>query len=140
VPNIRTPCSASFAVYVSPYPNSLSHAFAHSNTHQCVVGLKPSLPAFISSSIIDLFRPGRQIPFGVSFVSTDIFTSRKSYLLVTYFQEAVESHRQSCAVFYLYSACPQDFTREALPLCNYWPHSEPRACEEPGESASLPFY
>jgi len=69
-----------------------------------------------------------------------LLPSQTFYLLVTYFQDVVPSLRQSCFGFHLYSPCLQDFTREGLPLCNYWPHSEPRACEEPGESASLPFY
>jgi len=105
-----------------------------------VIHSTPALPALTSSSLIDLFYPLYQIKLEVSFVVAVLLPSQTSYLLVTFFQDAVPSLRQSCFGFHLFSPCLQDFTREGLPLCNYWPHREPRACEEPGESASLPFY
>ena len=105
-----------------------------------VIHSKPTLPTLTSSCLIDLFYSFYQIKLEVSFAAIALLSSQTSYLLVAYFQDAVQSLRQSCFGLHLYSPCLQDFTREGLPLCNYWPHSEPRACEEPGESASFPFY
>ena len=121
--------------YVFLFPSSLFLSPLPTVTHTSVIRSKTSLPTLTSSSAIDLFYPLYHINLEVPF-----FPSETPYLLVTHFQHALPSLGQSCFGFHLHSVCPQHFTRDVLPLCNYWPHSEPRACEEPGESTSLPFY
>jgi hypothetical protein len=134
-------CSASFDLHVALSSNIiLSHSLAYRNPYNCTIVSKTSLPAVTSSSVLDLFRPVHQIPFELTFVSAYIFPSRTPHLLVTYFQDAVWSLCSHVLGTTVYSACPQVFTREVVPLCNYWPHSELGACEEPGEGASLAFY